>query len=278
MTSNKLIKNVCVARSCSRKASKPPQISSGDCASSVLTENPTVETNWSSDSWLRYQTLLGYPSLTYFDAILARFLLTSLTHVWVFVIVTTGLVAFVGFQPIFDPIRVLNSLEMAMALGLGIGTLNCFLFSMVPIWVQAWNIITKSSFFISDVLFLFDSSPHPFDQYPIFNPLVHVVGEMRQGFYTNYEGSYVEPLFVYLGAFAAFAVGLPMLNQFNRTILNNPWKSTFQHRKTSGRTFWIFIKSRHKSGSLRPLLKFYSWFGPWSNTSKNSENEPWVWP
>lgn len=94
------------------------------------------------------QTLLNYPSVTYFDAILARFLLTSLTHVMVFVIVTMGLVTFVDIQPIFDPIRVLNSLGMAMALGLGIGTLNCFLFSMVPIWIQAWNIITRPLFII----------------------------------------------------------------------------------------------------------------------------------
>ncbi|MEH6833529.1 MULTISPECIES: ABC transporter permease [Falsihalocynthiibacter] len=167
------------------------------------------------------KSLLSYPAVTYFDAILARFLLTSLTHIMVFALVIWGIIWFGDMRPILDPFHIINAMCMAAALGLGVGTLNCFLMSMFPIWGQAWAIVNKPLLIISGVLFLFDSIPRPFNEFLVFNPLVHVVGEMRRGFYTNYQGSYIEPLYVYLGSFAAFGIGLLLLNRYNRTILND---------------------------------------------------------
>lgn len=167
------------------------------------------------------KSLLSYPSVTYFDAILARFLLTSLTQIMVFVLVMWGIIVFEDLRPILEPLHIINALCMAAALGLGIGTLNCFLMSMYPIWGQAWNILNKPLFILSGILFLFDTFPEPYDKFLVFNPLVHVVGEMRRGFFTNYQGSYIEPLYIYLGSFAAFAIGLLLLNRYNRTILND---------------------------------------------------------
>lgn len=164
--------------------------------------------------------LLSYPSVTYFDAIAARFLLATLTNALVLVVVIFGIITVWNIHPILDYIRILNSICMAAALGLGIGTLNCFLFGIAPVWEQVWSIVTRPLFFISGVFFLFESIPAPFSHFVIFNPLIHVVGEMRRGVYTNYQGSYIEPLYVYLVSFSAFAIGLLMLNRYHKSILN----------------------------------------------------------
>lgn len=165
--------------------------------------------------------LLSYPCVTYFDAIMARFLLSSLTHIMVFIIVMTGIILIGDSQPTIDPLLILNALGMAAVLGLGVGTLNCFLFGVLPVWEQVWGILNKPLFIISGVLFLFDSVPSPYDNYLVFNPLVHVVGEMRRGIFTNYQGAYVEPFYIYLFSLSVFAIGLLLLNRYNRTILNN---------------------------------------------------------
>lgn len=165
--------------------------------------------------------LLSYPSVTYFDALVARFLLATLTQVMVFLIILTGIIYFGDIRPFFDAHQVLNSLGMAAALGLGVGTLNCFLFGTFPIWEQLWSIVNRPLFFVSCIFFLFESVPAPFSNFLVFNPLIHVVGAMRRGLYTNYQGAYIESQFIYLFSISAFAIGLLLLNRYNRTILSN---------------------------------------------------------
>jgi capsular polysaccharide transport system permease protein len=164
--------------------------------------------------------LLSYPSVTYFDAILARFLLSTLTNFLVFIFVVVGIIFGQGLKPIIEPFHILNALLMASCLGIGIGTLNCYLSSMFPLWQQAWSIVNKPLFILSGIIFMIDTVPHPFDKMLAYNPLVHVVGEMRRGFYPNYQGAYIDIVYVYVVALTTFAPGLLLLNRYNRTILN----------------------------------------------------------
>ncbi|WP_371732403.1 MULTISPECIES: ABC transporter permease [unclassified Aliiroseovarius] len=71
--------------------------------------------------------LLFYPAVTYADAIIARFLLNALTHLMVFYILMAGIMWFFETGSILNYNAILNSLGMSLSLGLGIGTLNCFL-------------------------------------------------------------------------------------------------------------------------------------------------------
>lgn len=167
------------------------------------------------------KALLSYPSVTYFDALIARFLLATLTQFIVFFIILTAINFIADLYLLLNPIRVLNSLCMAAALGLGVGTINSFLIGVFPTWGQIWAIVNRPLLFISCIFYTLESVPEPFSNYLIFNPLVHVVGEMRRGIYTNYQGAYVEVLFIYLFSLSVFAIGLLLLNRYNRYILNN---------------------------------------------------------
>ena len=164
--------------------------------------------------------LLSYPAVTFMDAILARFLLNALTHVMVFYVVLTGVVILFDPRTIVTLPHVLNAFVMAAALGLGVGTLNCYLMAIFPVWERLWTIATRPLFILSGVLFIPEVVPRDYRDYLLWNPLIHVTGEMRRGFYPTYDAAYVAPAFVWVTALVTFALGLVLLGRYHRDILN----------------------------------------------------------
>lgn len=165
--------------------------------------------------------LLAYSRVTFLDAILARFLTNMLTEVMVVYIIFTGLLV------IYDDHIALNlpvialALTLAGALALGVGILNCFLTSMFPTWQRVWSILMRPLFLLSCVFFLFDSIPRPFRDWLWYNPLIHLIGLMRRGFYPAYDAPYVSVGYV-LGLSAVCGlIGLLFLRRYHRDILEN---------------------------------------------------------
>ena len=167
------------------------------------------------------KSLLVYPSVTFVDAILARFLLNAMTQAMVAYIVLAFIIFGLGAPVSIDVGRIALGFSMAMALGLGVGTLNCFLFSMYPLWRQIWGIVTRPLFFISGVIFLHEMVPEPYRTWLEWNPLVHVVGAVRSGFYARYDAPYVDPLFVFGLSLLLLVTGLVFLRSYHTDILND---------------------------------------------------------
>ncbi len=165
--------------------------------------------------------LLFYPSVTYLDAIIGRFLLNGLTHIMVFYVLMYGIMTFYGTGNILNYPAIVNSLCMALSIGLGVGIFNCFVLSRYPLWDRLWAIINRPLFIISSIFFLLESLPEPFRGYLWYNPLVHVIGEMRRGFYATYDATWVSPMFVYGTSMGFGLVGLIFLGRYHREILNN---------------------------------------------------------
>lgn len=164
--------------------------------------------------------LLFYPAATYSDAIFARWILGIFTHLSVFAIVFTGIVVGFDLHPILDLLVMANAFAMAALLALGLGALNCFLSMMFPVWVQVWAIINRPLFIISGVFFLPENLPPGIRDLMWFNPLTHVIAEIRKGVYATYDASFVSPVYVYSVALGTFVLGLVFLNRYNRFILN----------------------------------------------------------
>lgn len=165
--------------------------------------------------------LLFYPGVTFVDAIVARALLSAVTQAMVFAIVLTGIIALFHVDVILDIPAMCYGLAMALVLGIGIGTLNCFLLSIFPLWERAWAILNRPLLIISCVLFVYERVPEMFREVLWYNPLVHVVGQMRKGIYPTYEGDYVSALFVFGVALASFAAGLALLARYESDIVNS---------------------------------------------------------
>ncbi|SEP09069.1 capsular polysaccharide transport system permease protein [Salinihabitans flavidus] len=174
-----------------------------------------------SSSLLFSKQLLAYPTVTFIDAILARFILNVITQLLV------GYVIFVGIIMIFDT-RVMPDLAtiaqtyaLVTLMTLGIGVLNCFLMSRFSVWKSAWSILTRPLFIISCIFFLFEGVPQPYRDWLWYNPLVHIVGLMRRGFYPSYDATYVSVPYVAGVGMITLVIGLLLLRRYHRDLLNS---------------------------------------------------------
>ncbi len=165
--------------------------------------------------------LLRYPAVRYTDAIIARFILDTMTNLMVFYLVMTGIHLIFDTTLILDVPAILLSLTMASMLGLGIGTLNCYLFNAFPVWEQVWTIINRPLFLLSTIFYIFEDIPWRYQNLMWYNPIIHIVGLMRRGFYPTYDARYVSPTYVFAIALITLFFGLLLLNRHHRDILNN---------------------------------------------------------
>lgn len=163
--------------------------------------------------------LLRYPGVTYVDAILARAILNTLTYLLVFALVIGGLLALFDTRTILHFPPILTALAMAVALGVGIGVLNCYLFAAFPLWESLWDIATTPLFLISGVIFLYDSLPRVAQDILWWNPLIHVIGLMRRGFYPGYDAAYVSVPYVMGLAAGCMVLGMLLLHRYHKDIL-----------------------------------------------------------
>jgi capsular polysaccharide transport system permease protein len=157
--------------------------------------------------------LLTYPVVTALDAVMAKAMLNFLTLSMVATILFTGIIVGVGVHVNLQLGAVALAFVMAATLGLGIGTLNCVLFGFFPTWKNMWSVLTRPLFILSGIFYTFESVPREFQVVLWWNPLVHVIGMMRAGFYGAYDPHYVSLPYVFGIAGATFAVGAYLLRR-----------------------------------------------------------------
>ncbi|KIC15147.1 ABC transporter permease [Leisingera sp. ANG-Vp] len=164
--------------------------------------------------------LLRFPAVTWADAVLARFLLNSLTNIVVTLLLTGGILAVVDAHAMLNMPRILEALGLAMVLALGVGTLNCVLMGLYPLWDVAWAIITRPLFLASGVLFLYEDLPPLAQDVLWYNPLMHITGLMRTGFFPTYTAAYISPAYVIGTSLLLLALGVVLMGRYHRDILN----------------------------------------------------------
>ncbi|WP_375173912.1 ABC transporter permease [Pseudooceanicola sp.] len=162
--------------------------------------------------------LMAYPAVSWLDALLARFALNLLTHTVVVTLVLATMLAWAGLRPA-DPLMVLTALALAASLGLGIGTLNAYLFERWPLWERAWSILNRPAFLVSGVLFLPDAIPPPYRDWLWMNPLTHVITTMRVALYDGYRPEGWMPLYPLAIALVPLVLGLMLLRRDGRDLI-----------------------------------------------------------
>lgn len=163
--------------------------------------------------------LLAYPAVTFVDAIAARFLLNLMTHAVVSVIVIAGIAVLFDLRLMLDMPGVLLAYGLGALLGLGIGTLNCFIGSLVPIWAHVWAIVNRPLFLISGIFFIYEDLPATFREIVWWNPLFHVTGLMRRAVYPTYDAAYASVGYTAGVGAVCLAFGLLLLGRYHRYIL-----------------------------------------------------------
>jgi capsular polysaccharide transport system permease protein len=167
------------------------------------------------------KALLFYPAVTYTDVIMSRFLLIALTEMTAAVFVFGGLMVYTGMTMVSNFGYVFAGIGLALFFGTAVGLCNATLFEIFPSWRNIWRIITRPMFFVSAIFYLFDSLPSNLQAVLWWNPLIHVVGTLRVGFYPEYEAPYISWLYVVLLSLALMTIGLVNLRTSNKFIINN---------------------------------------------------------
>lgn len=150
--------------------------------------------------------LLQLPMVRPLDAIIARFVLTFLTLLCVCTIIFGTLV--VMNDTTVNVSHLLSAIGVVALLGLGVGIVNAVLFVFVPVWRQIWGMASAPLMMISGTFFQFGAMPGWIQKILIWNPLIHVTGEMRMAFYPSYHGDYIS--LSYAGGIGAGLVILGM--------------------------------------------------------------------
>lgn len=163
--------------------------------------------------------LLGYPAVTFIDALAARFLLTVLTQLLISYLLITFIRAVYETQTVIKAGPILAGYAMLIFLAAGVGAVNAYLSMRFPIYQQVWGILSRPMLFISGVIFLYDSMPLVARQILWWNPLVHVIGTIRSGFYVRYDALYASPLYVCIFSGVLLVTGLLLLTRFYRELL-----------------------------------------------------------
>ena len=171
---------------------------------------------------VRYsKALLAYPAVTFMDALLARIAFNTITHVMVSTIVFTGIYTILDTRTDPQVLGIALGMVMAITFASAIGVMNCFMFEAFSWWQPLWGILMRPLFLLSCVFFMFDDIPQPYQNWLWFNPLVHVVGQMRRSFYPSYVGEYVSHLYVFGLSLGLLAFGLMLLIRYHRDLQNS---------------------------------------------------------
>lgn len=163
--------------------------------------------------------LLNYPVVTVLDAVFAKFVLNFMTILMVGTIMMGGIILLLRPDVNLDLAAVAVAFAAAALLGLGVGTMNCVLFGLFPTWSNVWAVLTRPLFILSGIFYLFESAPHAFQKVLWWNPLVHVIGVMRTGFYGSYRADFVSLPYVFGVALTLFVIGAYLLRRHASLLL-----------------------------------------------------------
>lgn len=164
--------------------------------------------------------LLFYPGVIWVDTLLARFLLNALVTMIVMAIILAGIMVYENIRSLLSWDMILLAVGTASLLGLGIGTLNCYLFQRFPVWGHVWGVLNRPLFLISGVIVIYEDLPQLAQDLLWYNPLLHITGLMRAGFYPMYRPDYVSLVYVMVWALIPLIFGLLLLFRHHKDLLN----------------------------------------------------------
>lgn len=156
------------------------------------------------------RALLNYPVVQPLDTVIARTVLQLVTLFVVNLLLFGGLYFVVDFDSI-DLAPIFLACLLAISLGCGVGICNIVWFHLSSTYQQVWGIINRPAFLVSGVFFLPETIPHPFREVLMWNPLVHIIGLFRKGFYPTYRAGYVDVGFVAGLALFSITFGLTLV-------------------------------------------------------------------
>jgi len=165
------------------------------------------------------RALLEYPGVSWIDPMMARFLLNATMGIIVALTILHGIMIYDNLNIVVDWPKVAQAMGLNLMLALGIGCLNCVLFMRFSIWSNIWGMATGPLTIVSGVIIMYEQMPPMAQKVLWYNPVLHTVGMMRDGFYTQYNPTYTSVTYVMVCALVPMTLGLLLLRRHRRALL-----------------------------------------------------------
>lgn len=169
---------------------------------------------------LRFSSsLLRFPTVAWIDAIIARALLNSLTSIVIMIVLLGTILTITDTRSVIDLAPIVEATGLTMLLGVGVGTLILVPAGLYPLFDVAWSVATRPLFISSAVIYIYEDLPRFAQEILWYNPLVHLTGLMRRGFYPSYQASYVSiPYVLFFGIITLF-LGVVLCRRYHREVM-----------------------------------------------------------
>jgi capsular polysaccharide transport system permease protein len=163
--------------------------------------------------------LLAYPRVVWLDVVLARVCLATVTEIFTMILVMALIIGFTGAHVAISIPPILTALAMAGLLGIGVGLMDCIMSGLYQLWAILWGIITRPLMIASGVLYIYEDLPRFARDILWYNPLVHVTGLFRTGFYETYDAAYVSLPYVFGLGLTLTMLGLIFMRAWYKLVL-----------------------------------------------------------
>ena len=154
------------------------------------------------------KALLTYPLIKETDTLFARAALISATYALIMAIFF-GSLSIIGLGAIpAQPGTLLCAFTVIAFMGFSFGTLNAFIDSIWDSWRHIEKVLTRPLIFISGVFYVPSQLPQEAKDMLYYNPVIHLVEWMREGFYPNYNSTILDPQYPIIIGLIMLMVGL----------------------------------------------------------------------
>lgn len=163
--------------------------------------------------------LLTYPVVSALDTVIARVILETLNFMMIAAVLFPLFIYFDRAIVTVQLDQIVLAFAMAAALGLGVGSVNAVIGGFFPTWKSIWVMVNRPMFILSGVMFTYDMIPDPARGWLWYNPVIHVIGQMRMGFFASYGGDYISHVYVFGIGLSLFVVGAYLLRRHEGTLV-----------------------------------------------------------
>jgi capsular polysaccharide transport system permease protein len=163
--------------------------------------------------------LLFYPQVQPIDLVWARACLETATLTSVFAIVMGGVALLRGQMPdVDDVLRTLLGLSLAALLGTSVGLFLGMLGMLSGVMERLRGPLMRPLFWVSGLFYTLDDVPSQAQHLLGYNPVLHTIELVRDGWFVGYESPQAEPTYVVAYILAFGALGLLLERVVRRKI------------------------------------------------------------
>lgn len=134
------------------------------------------------------KALFGYKQIKPYDTIVARTIVEFTLMACVYVVIMLGLGLWGRYDVLMvDPLHWLGVMALGVAFSFGMALILCVIADAMPELKVVLRLLFMPLYFLSGVILPIWLVPGPVLNYLLWNPLLHIIDELRRGVFTHYH-------------------------------------------------------------------------------------------